>query len=136
MNGNSGAVKKNLRVKRPCKGDFLDKFVQPAILSLLCERPAHGFYLLAELNARGLARDVDATGMYRSLHRLEQDGKLTCKWDSEEGSKPRKVYFITDSGIQCLRNWQQALHKYIVDIERISETIDNTLDEIDRQASS
>lgn len=113
--------------KCPCKGDYLDKFVQPAILSLLCESPAHGFYLLAELEQRGLISKVDATGFYRTLKKLEEDGKLTSLWSIEAGEKPKKVYSITDSGLQCLQNWRVTLKAYIEHVVRIYETTDKAL---------
>ena len=53
--------------KCPCKGDYLDKLVQPAILSVLCEGPAYGLELLRELERRHLADGADVTGFYRSL---------------------------------------------------------------------
>ena len=37
--------------KCPCKGDYLDKLLQPAILAVLSGGPAYGLELLRELNA-------------------------------------------------------------------------------------
>ena len=113
--------------KCACKGDFLDKFIQPAILSMVYEKPAHGFYLLAELESRGLVNTVDTAGFYRTLRKFEKDGKLTSEWSVEEGEKPRKVYSITEAGIHCLRNWQNTLHSYIPLIDRISSAVDRSL---------
>lgn len=113
--------------KCPCKGDYLDKFVQPAILSLLCEGPAHGFFLLAELEQRGLMSKVDATGFYRALRKLEEDGKLNSMWSIEAGEKPKKVYSITEPGLQCLQNWRVTLKAYIEHVVRIYEAADEAL---------
>ena len=41
--------------KHPCKGDYLDKFVQPSILAVLSGGPAYGLELLHELERRHLA---------------------------------------------------------------------------------
>ena len=53
--------------KCPCKGDYLDKLIQPSILALLCEGPAYGLELLHELDRRGLANGADSAGVYRAL---------------------------------------------------------------------
>lgn len=115
--------------KHPCKGDYLDKFIQPAILSLLTEHAAHGFYLLEELERRGLVSNADAAGFYRTLRRLEQDGKLTAEWEVGGGEKPRKIYTITEKGVRCLQNWQKTLHDYIHLVQRISLAVDGALGE-------
>lgn len=113
--------------KHPCKGDYLDKLIQPAILSLLCEKPAHGFYLIAELERRELMTNVDAAGFYRALKRLEEDGKLESMWCVEAGEKPKKVYTITESGIRCLNNWQKTLNEYTRYVAAIYETVNCAL---------
>lgn len=121
-------------VKRPCKGDYLDKFLQPAILSLLCEGPSYGFYLLTELERRGLVSNADATGFYRTLHKLETDGKLTSSWEIDIGDKPKKNYAITDRGYACLRNWQTTLRGYIDLVKNVSAAVDCALDRVSGDA--
>ena len=118
----------DMEKKCPCRGDFLEKFIQPAILLLLCEEPAHGFKLLWEIKNRGLVTSIDTTGFYRSLQRLEKDGKLVSEWDITPGKKPRKVYAITNAGVDCLSNWQNTLHSYVKTVERISEAVDQAIE--------
>ena len=48
--------------KCPCKGDYLDKLIQPSILALLCEGPAYGLELLHELTGAGLRTGRTAPG--------------------------------------------------------------------------
>ena len=110
--------------KCPCKGDYLDKLVQPAILSVLCEGPAYGLELLRELERRHLADGADVTGFYRSLTKLEADGKLSSVWQTENGERPRRVYTLNESGRRCLKNWRRTLHAYIKDVRRTSAAVD------------
>ena len=110
--------------KCPCKGDYLDKLVQPAILSVLCEGPAYGLELLRKLERRHLAEGADVTGFYRSLKKLEADGKLSSVWQTENGERPRRVYTLTESGRRCLKNWRRTLHAYIKDVRRTSAAVD------------
>ena len=114
--------------KCACKGDYLDKFIQPAILALICRRPAHGFFLLSELEKQGLVSDIDTTGFYRTLRKLEEDGKLSSVWNIEAGEKPKKVYSLTPAGLDCLKNWQKTLQEYIVQISAISRAVDKALE--------
>ena len=131
MNGVLFSEQKIRRIKMAgkcaCKGDYLDKFIQPAILAMIHEKPAYGFYLLAEMESRDLVDKVDATGFYRTLRKLEEDGKLSSEWQIEEGEKPKKVYTITDSGRACLNNWKKTLHEYIGLLSRISDAVDQSL---------
>ena len=39
--------------KCACRGSFLDKFLQPALLIILSKGPAHGFLMLQELEKSG-----------------------------------------------------------------------------------
>ena len=110
--------------KCACRGDFLDKLVQPAILSLLCEKEAHGFYLLTELERRELISSADAAGFYRTLHRLENDGKINSVWETVKGEKPRRVYSINENGLECLHNWQRTLKQYSARVEKIIAAAD------------
>lgn len=122
------------QIKRPCKGDYLDKLLQPAILSLLCEGSYHGFFLLSELERRGLVADADATGFYRTLHKLEADEKLSSEWTLESGEKPKKVYNITGKGVLCLKNWQCTLKNYFKLVGDMSAAVDRAILKVDNNA--
>lgn len=113
-----------------CKGDYLEKFIQPCVMMLLCAGPAHGFKLFADMRARGLTDRVDATGFYRTLKKLEQDGKLTADWVVEPGQKPRRVFALTDAGLACLRQWQLTLNAYKSHIDYIAGAIEAELDRL------
>lgn len=114
-----------------CKGDYLEKFIQPCVLMLLCAGPAHGFKLFAEIRARGLAGRVDATGFYRTLKKLEQDGKLTADWVVEPGQKPRRVFTLTADGLACLRQWRLTLDAYKAHIDHIAGSIEEQLNRLE-----
>ena len=116
-----------MREKCPCQGDYLEKFIQPAILLLLYEAPAHGFKLLNEIKERGLVCRVDATGFYRTLKQLEEGGKVSSSWDLAPGQRARRVYAITGEGKQCLETWKSTLHSYRDSIEELLTEIDKTL---------
>ncbi|HIQ87937.1 MAG TPA: helix-turn-helix transcriptional regulator [Candidatus Scatomorpha gallistercoris] len=109
--------------KCPCKGDYLDKLIQPSILALLCEGPAYGLELLHELDRRGLANGADSAGFYRALKKLEETGKLASCWQTGRSGRPRRVYVLTDAGRRCLENWQHTLLAYMEDVRRVSNAV-------------
>jgi PadR family transcriptional regulator PadR len=63
-------------------------------------RPDYGYALLQRLAEHGFP--VDANTLYPLLRRLEEQGLLTSKWNTEE-SRPRKFYQTSDEGEAVLR---------------------------------
>jgi len=73
------------------------------ILSLLAERPMHGYQLAKELERRSEGFfDFKEGTLYPALHRLEREGLLTSEWEVVEEGPSRKVYRITDKGRHTL----------------------------------
>jgi DNA-binding PadR family transcriptional regulator len=76
--------------------------VRIAILSLLSERPRHGYDLMKELETRsGGSYRVSAGTMYPALQQLEDEGMIVA--EQQEG---KKVYQLTDLGRQELERGQ------------------------------
>lgn len=105
----------------PCKGSFLDKFIQPAILTILHRKSSYGFRLLEELKEENLIADntLDPAGFYRTLKRMEAAGLISSHWDVENHGKPRRIFDITPAGRECLINWHTTLIQYREDIDVI-----------------
>lgn len=61
--------------------------------------PGYGYSLLGTLERAGLA--VDANTLYPLLRRLERQGLLDARWDTEE-SRPRKFYRTSPAGAEVL----------------------------------
>jgi DNA-binding PadR family transcriptional regulator len=83
-------------------------------LSLLSERPKHGYELMKELEGRsGGSYRVSAGTMYPTLQQLEDEGMVTS---AQDGGK--RVYQLTELGTQELEReaatvegiWQKASH--------------------------
>lgn len=113
--------------KCACKGNFLDRFIQPAILTALYDEPLHGFSLLKKMKDNGLTGEgaVDPTGLYRTLKKMEAAGLLSS--EVENAKKTRRVYAITDEGKDCLVSWKETLESYCGEIggmiQKIAEKI-------------
>ncbi len=94
----------------PGRGSLLQGFIQPALLLLLIESPAHGYDLANRLDDFGLA-DSDPGGIYRTLQKLEGDGFIESSWDTSGSGPARKVYEVTTEGHEFLNTWVAALKR-------------------------
>jgi poly-beta-hydroxybutyrate-responsive repressor len=80
-------------------------FIQPWLLLLLLEKPAHGYQLLDKLNRSDDTRGIDPGFLYRTLRKFEEDGLVRSSWDMEGQGPARRVYEITPDGIEYLHAW-------------------------------
>jgi PadR family transcriptional regulator PadR len=111
----------NLAEKCACRGSFLDKFLQPAMLIVLSRGSSHGFQMISDLEKSGMVSgdSLDPAGLYRTLKRMEASGLVSSYWDTETGSKPKRIYSITDEGRHCLGTWEETLIEYRSNIDAI-----------------
>jgi DNA-binding PadR family transcriptional regulator len=116
-------------MKCACKGAFLERFVQPSILMFLSRENLHGFSILKKLEKSKVAdyADVDPTGLYRTLKKMETAGLLVSNWDMETGAQPRRIYQITREGRQCLASWEKTLKVYATTIGSLSRAVSKSL---------
>lgn len=88
----------------------VERFIEPALLQLLAERPMHGYELLEEIPV--LAREerrVDLGNLYRLLRSLEEEGVVASVWDESLAGPAKRVYRLTPSGEALLETWVAAL---------------------------
>ncbi len=72
-----------------------------AILSLIAEKPCHGYQIERIIEARGMRdwTEVGFSSIYYLLKKLEQAGMIESRLEQSEGQGPaRKVYQITEIG--------------------------------------
>lgn len=77
------------------------------VLSLLAERPAHGYELWAELERRQVQKwaSITRTQVYYSLRKLEEGGHIVTARDDDDSLGPeRRVYKPAHTGRQMLSN--------------------------------
>ena len=127
---NSGLSLIEEDVKCSCKGDNLDKLIQPQILAVLAEKCLHGYLIIQELEDRYLIRDarIDPTGVYRALRNLEARGMIRYEWIHDESGPAKKNYWITEKGIACLKMWIHTLEVYMASVEKIIENAKAAMD--------
>jgi PadR family transcriptional regulator, regulatory protein PadR len=76
-------------------------FLQPCILLLLREEPAHGYDLMQRLRPFGFVRD-DPGRLYRALRALEEEGVVRSAWETSSIGPDRRIYELTRAGVEEL----------------------------------
>lgn len=99
----------------PCSGKSLARLIQPAVMAALAAgEPLHGYVILQRLRGMAMFRDQgpDATGLYRLLHTMEQDGLVSAAWDVSARGPAKRRYALTADGRACLGRWVGTLRTY------------------------
>jgi len=76
-----------------------------AILSLVAERPRHGYQIEGVIEERGMRdwTEVGFSSIYYLLKKLEREGLVAGKLERAERGLVRKVYRATPAGYKALR---------------------------------
>ena len=88
----------------------VERFVEPSVLLLLRERPAHGYELLERIEALA-GEPIDMGNLYRVLRALEEEGVVRSEWHADAPGPARRSYELTDTGRALLDSWAGALRE-------------------------
>jgi len=108
---------------RPCTsgpGRALSR-LEPWLLLLLAESPAHGYELLERLQALPEAPSADRGHLYRTLRRLEEQGLVTAAWQMPQAGPARHTYTLTADGLQALDAWAGHIRAALTRLEGFLE---------------
>jgi poly-beta-hydroxybutyrate-responsive repressor len=89
----------------------VERFVEPAVLLLLRDRPRHGYELLELVPELVGDERVDVGNLYRALRALEEDGIVRSEWSAELPGPAKRTYELTDDGNALLDRWAAALRE-------------------------
>lgn len=102
-------------------GKSLSRLSQPTILTLLAanDKPMHGYILVQQAAQSPMfgGKKPDATGIYRALKRMEENGLVTSRWETPEEGSAKRLFELTEKGYACLRRWIDALACYKLTID-------------------
>jgi PadR family transcriptional regulator PadR len=87
----------------------VERFGEPALLTLLAQGPTHGYELLERLPALLGDERVDVGNVYRALRGLEQEGLVVSEWQATLPGPAKRTYTLTDDGRVVLGLWLDAL---------------------------
>lgn len=105
-----------------CGGMQMGRFMQPCLLLLLRRRSTHGYELMQHLGEFGFAdSEIDPGTVYRHLRKMEDEGLVCSRWDTDKGGPAKRSYEITSEGEEILHAWavtiglnKQRLENFLV----------------------
>ena len=103
-------------------GRYRRAVLETAILASLAESTTHGYDLVEQIDA--LAADlvcIDPGSMYRLLREFEELGLVSSNWQTQEAGPPRRVYMVTDRGIEALELAAKSLALRAAAMRRLAE---------------
>lgn len=104
----------------------ISRFLEPALLLLLYEKPSHAYALVNNLDTLGMeAYPADISAIYRILYDLEAQGMITSSVEAEgSAGPPRRIYTLTEAGEVYLKAWVQELRQTDQMLHRFLEVYD------------
>jgi PadR family transcriptional regulator, regulatory protein PadR len=96
--------------------------MEVAILASLAESTSHGYELIDQLDS--LASElvcIDAGSMYRLLRAMEEEGLATSSWETPESGPGRRVYVVTDQGLEALEVMAHSLSQRAATMQQLAD---------------
>jgi poly-beta-hydroxybutyrate-responsive repressor len=88
------------------------RWMEPFMLVLLAEGPAHGYALVGQLEEMGVySGELDFGQVYRTLRELEESGLVSSTWSNEPAGPQRRDYKLTDAGYAALDEWAAVMRE-------------------------
>jgi PadR family transcriptional regulator PadR len=87
----------------------VERFGEPALLSLLVRGPTHGYELLERLPPLVGEERVDVGNVYRALRGMEEEGLVASEWRADLPGPAKRTYTLTDEGRAVLELWRGSL---------------------------
>ena len=85
-------------------------WIQLLILRVLYKNPLHGYSLIEDVNKLLTGRrHLKPGSLYTILRRMEKSGLLSSSWDSKSSRLKRRVYTLTQMGLERLKNGRRMV---------------------------
>jgi PadR family transcriptional regulator PadR len=93
--------------------------LDPLVLAILEDGPAHGYAIIEALRARsGGVFDLPEGTIYPALHRLERVGTVTSRREVI-GGRERRVYRLSARGRAALRERRSHWKQFSIAVNRV-----------------
>jgi transcriptional regulator len=105
--------------------DLVQGTLDLLLLKIVALEPLHGWAIAQRLKqVSGDVLQVSEGSLYPALHKLEQEGWITAKWQVAETGRRAKFYFLSRAGQGVLEqeaaNWER-LSRAITRVVRMKE---------------
>ncbi len=88
------------------------RWMEPFMLVLLAEGPAHGYALVGQLEEMGVySGELDFGQVYRTLRELEESGLVSSTWSNQPAGPQRRDYKLTEVGYAALDEWAAVMRE-------------------------
>jgi PadR family transcriptional regulator PadR len=92
--------------------DLVQGTLEPLLLKVIALEPLHGWAIAQHLKqVSGDVLQVSEGSLYPALHKLEQEGWITAKWQVAETGRHAKFYTLSRAGRRTLEreaaNWER-----------------------------
>ena len=92
------------------KNHKMERFLEVCLLVILYNDIGYGYGLMEDLEYFGFSKeDLNAGSMYRTLRKMEKENLVSSSWQESEMGPKRRIYEITDTGREELKNWIRIL---------------------------
>ena len=93
-----------------CGSGKVSRFLIPSLLLLLSEKSSHGYELIEKYAEFGFTEaGSDPGAIYRTLKLLASEGFIISQWDTDKLGPARKIYSVTDGGLELLSSWAEGI---------------------------
>jgi PadR family transcriptional regulator, regulatory protein PadR len=94
------------------------------VLKTLTWKPMHGYAISTWLRERSSGTlSVDDAALYKSLHRLEEQGAIESEWGMSDNNRRAKYYRLTPAGRRQLRAERAAFRDFALAVSRVLRTV-------------
>ena len=105
------------KISNPPQGKQ-ERYIQPSILLGLVRKESYGYELIRNIQRFGFIEGNAPPGMiYRHLRKLEEEGLVLSKWETEGSGPAKRVYKLTDEGKEVLAIWVDYMIKQAEKLE-------------------
>ncbi|MBN1277725.1 MAG: helix-turn-helix transcriptional regulator [Deltaproteobacteria bacterium] len=99
-----------------------ERYIQPSILMVICDKPSYGYELIQNIHKYGFVEGQAPPGMiYRHLRQLEEEGLVSSEWETEGSGPAKRMYFLTDEGQEVLGLWIAYMEKQAENLQKFIE---------------
>lgn len=112
--------------KKDFSSDLVRSCADMVILTLLGDKPMHGYDILVSMGDLGDGQFRIKQGtLYPLLYRLEREGWIVAKWHEPPTGKRRKVYRLTAAGRAVRNQRAQQWQRFTTSIDSIMKDCSN-----------
>ncbi len=99
-----------------------------ALLYFLLEEPLHGYLLVERFKGIGIDPSSVPYGVvYRLLRDMEREGLISSKWKIASSGPSRRIYFITENGVEFLEKWLYGTKKNLKLLENLQFKVESAI---------